>query len=176
MAHPVSLLFSDQFAISCGTVTVDLKARKVLLIFSRSSGEYLLPKGRKDVGEALERTATRETYEETGLKCRLLPHSLPTLATHSTKQGEVMSSDQLTSEPFAVNQRSATDGTLKIIFWYLAQADSAAIKEDGTQMEGEDFETVWVDKDKSVGTLTFEIDRAIVNRAFKKVFRKGVEV
>jgi 8-oxo-dGTP pyrophosphatase MutT (NUDIX family) len=54
---------------------------KVLDIYLRKTGEYCLPKGRKDVGEQLEATAVRETYEETGYIVEVLPHQLTTLAT-----------------------------------------------------------------------------------------------
>jgi len=135
----------------------------------------MLPKGRKDVGEPLEATAMRETYEETGLRCKLLPHSLPSLATAPINQDGVTSISKQTSEPFAVNQRVTVDGTLKIIFWYLAMADSTAVKAEDTQMEGEDFETLWIDEGKVIGTLTFKEDQAIANRVIEEVFRKGLE-
>ncbi|PPQ82495.1 hypothetical protein CVT24_005899, partial [Panaeolus cyanescens] len=41
---------------------------------------FILPKGRKDRGEPIERTAIRETYEETGYKCRLWPLRMATRA------------------------------------------------------------------------------------------------
>ena len=155
--------FSDKFAISCGTVTLDLRARKVLVIIWRKNGEYLLPKGRKDIGEGLETTALRETFEETGFNCQLLPHSFPTLATMDPAK-TIDEEGQSTVEPFAVTQRT-TDGKLKIIFWYLAQADSTTPKTHGTQMADEDFETVWVEEAKVLEKLTFNEDRAVAGKA-----------
>lgn len=35
--------------------------------------KWILPKGRKDLGETVEVTAVRETYEETGFPCELMP-------------------------------------------------------------------------------------------------------
>ncbi|EHL01213.1 hypothetical protein M7I_2910 [Glarea lozoyensis 74030] len=93
--------FSDQFVISCGTVTLDLAARKVLILLWRKNGEYLLPKGRKDIGEDIQMTAL-----------------------HSTET-----------------------------------------KTQDTQMEDEDFDTVWVDEGKVLDTLTWEDDRIVVSRA-----------
>lgn len=75
------LFFSNQFAISCGTVSVDWRDSKILLIRSRVSGEHMLPKGRKDVGETLEETAKRETFEETGISVKLRLVGIYTLAT-----------------------------------------------------------------------------------------------
>ncbi|OAA64007.1 NUDIX hydrolase domain-like protein [Cordyceps fumosorosea ARSEF 2679] len=74
-----SLHLSDGFAISCGTVAVDPHASKALLIRSRSTGEVYLPKGRKDVHEALPDAALRETWEETGVRAALLPVRIPVL-------------------------------------------------------------------------------------------------
>jgi 8-oxo-dGTP pyrophosphatase MutT (NUDIX family) len=136
----------------------------------------MLPKGRKDIGEELETTAMRETYEETGVRCELLPLSFPTLATSPAKTKQVGEHNrQSITEPFAVTQRT-TGGKLKIIFWYAAQADSAVEKVEGILMDGEDFDTVWVDAAKVAEMLTFEDDRAIVSKAMKKAFRQeGME-
>src|SRR5438067_82739 len=76
-----SLHFSDSFAISCGTVILDLGRAKVLLVYWRTTGEYFLPKGRKNIAETLEQTALHETFEETGHQVELLPMSIQTLAT-----------------------------------------------------------------------------------------------
>lgn len=160
------LHFSDEFVISCGTVPLDLHARKVLLILHGKKGEYLLPKGRKDVGEGLEATALRETYEETGFRCKLLPLSFPTLATNQVAGG-------LVTEPLAVTQR-ITQGKLKIILWYAAQADSTAKQVDGTQMEDEDLTSVWVDVPEVASTLTFEDDRAIASKVIELAFESGL--
>jgi 8-oxo-dGTP pyrophosphatase MutT (NUDIX family) len=163
MATARSMHFFDQFVISCGTVTLDLAARKVLLLLWRKTGEYLLPKGRKDIGEDIRMTALRETFEESGYKCKLLPHKFPTLATTGST-GEAAGCEQATTEPFAVTQRPS-GGKLKIIFWYLAQTDSTETKTQDTQMEDEDFDTVWVDEAKVLETLTWEDDRIVVSRA-----------
>lgn len=53
-------------------MSIDVERGKVLLIRSRKTGEYLLPKGRKDLGEPLEQPALRETFEETGVRVALL--------------------------------------------------------------------------------------------------------
>ncbi|OAA49133.1 AvaB protein [Beauveria brongniartii RCEF 3172] len=153
-----SLHFSDGFVISCGTVTVDIAESRVLLIRSRGTGEYYLPKGRKDVHESLEDAALRETWEETGVRAQLLPVCITTRATPSAAAGAAGADPaSCVTEPMAVAQR-VTDGVLKIIFWFVAAADSAAAPEEGMQQEGEDFEALWVGWDKVRSTLTFEDD------------------
>ncbi|KAM3549269.1 hypothetical protein MY1884_008814 [Beauveria asiatica] len=165
-----SLHFSDGFVISCGTVTVDIAESRVLLIRSRGAGEYYLPKGRKDIDEFLEDAALRETWEETGVRAQLLPVRISTRATTSAAGGGGGGADlaSCVTEPLAVAQR-VSDGVLKIIFWFVAAADSAAAPEEGMQQEGEDFEALWVGWDKVRSTLTFEDDWRIAEAGIKAV-------
>ncbi|KAH7358350.1 hypothetical protein B0T11DRAFT_102764 [Plectosphaerella cucumerina] len=73
---------SHRFIISCGTVTLDRKAGKVLLVYNKPNGIYQLPKGRKDIGEdRLPFTAIRETLEETGYDVQPLELEVPTRST-----------------------------------------------------------------------------------------------
>ncbi|KAI0406628.1 NUDIX hydrolase domain-like protein [Xylaria palmicola] len=164
-----SLHFSDSFVISCGTVTVDKNASKVLLIRWRKTGEVFLPKGRKDLGETLEQAALRETYEETGIRVQLLPAAIKTLATSPSSLGESARPVD-TTEPIAVAQR-VTDGTLKIIFWYVASGDSTAAPGDRPQQENEDFDTLWVRFDETDSTLSFDDDRRIARAGIDAVSR-----
>ncbi|KAF8329943.1 NUDIX hydrolase domain-like protein [Amanita rubescens] len=141
-----SLHLSESFVISCGTVTLDIDPSKVLVIHLRKTGEYCLPKGRKDVGEQLEATAVRETYEETGYVIELLPLQLTTLAT----------------------LRGNDDGVLKIIFWYAARGNSCAIRQmNTTEQDDEDFDAVWCPMDEVVRLLTFHDDKTITARVIE---------
>ncbi|KAH8707164.1 NUDIX domain-containing protein [Phaeosphaeriaceae sp. PMI808] len=153
--------FSDAFAISCGTVTIDSKRDLVLLILWRKTGEYFLPKGRKNIDETLNQTALRETYEETGISVQLLPVRMKTLATVSSPASDVVGP---LTEPFAVAQR-VTGGKLKLIFWYVAQGDSTKARVEGTQQENEEFNAIWVSYDEVLSTLSFDDDRQVANRA-----------
>ncbi|KAL2037669.1 hypothetical protein N7G274_009614 [Stereocaulon virgatum] len=152
--------FSDHFVLSSGTVAVDLERGLVLLLFYRPTGEYLLPKGRKNVGETLEAAAERETWEESGYTCRLFRHSLPTRAPQPTTTPH--------TEPIAVQQRFS-QGILKIIFWYLALVDSSDRQAVETQEEGEDFEVRWVRREDAPSTMSFVDDQEIVERALRAV-------
>ncbi|KAG8665544.1 hypothetical protein FPOAC1_010341 [Fusarium poae] len=163
-----SLFFSDQFGISCGTVTIDVPRSKVLLIYYRKTGEYMLPKGRKDIGENLQETALRETFEETGIKAQILPVPITSVAT--TPQGRDRPSK--ITEPIAVSQRVDKNSVLKIMFWYVATADSTIAPKQGTQQEGEDFDPVWVSFGDVESTVSWEDDRLIVSKAVDAV-QKG---
>ncbi|MCJ1351989.1 MAG: hypothetical protein MMC33_001973 [Icmadophila ericetorum] len=163
-----SLHLSNEFTISCGTVTIDLKTSKVLLILYRKTGEFLLPKGRKNFGEKLEETAIRETYEETGYKVELLPLPIVTLATGRELARLDTFPSNFNIEPIAVQQR-ISNGKLKIIFWFAAKGDSASVPKNGTQQEGEDFDARWVPKDEGLKILTFNSDCQIFAKVLDAV-------
>ncbi|KAL8335219.1 hypothetical protein RB598_009424 [Gaeumannomyces tritici] len=76
-----SLLPSHEFYLAAGTVTVDRRTRRALVLHDRLTGLHGLPRGRADWGESLTSTAVRETLEEGGVRCALLPVPVPTRAT-----------------------------------------------------------------------------------------------
>ncbi|KAK2781545.1 hypothetical protein FQN52_001577 [Onygenales sp. PD_12] len=169
MACNRSLHLSHSFVISCGTVTVDLIHKKLLLITWRTTGECFLPKGRKDIGETLEQTALRETFEETGHRVELLPLRIQTLATVPAILDSAEKHNKIT-EPVAVQQRVTKEGALKIIFWFAAKGNSAERQEKReVQQEGEDFDTMWVSFEDSLKTLSFDDDRQIAGEVLHHV-------
>ncbi len=72
---------SEACTLSCGTVCVDPRTARLLLIFNERLNIYQLPKGRKHIDEDMATAALRETKEETGVSARLLPLKLHTRAT-----------------------------------------------------------------------------------------------
>jgi 8-oxo-dGTP pyrophosphatase MutT (NUDIX family) len=157
------LVFSDTFVISCGTVTLDLREKKVLLIRWRNKNQFLLPKGRKDIGETLEAAALRETFEETGHTVNLLPLTIPTLATVPKSDGHTRSLLTHCTEPFAVQQRITRKGRLKFIYWFTASCDSTLPPVANTQMANEDYETVWATFDAYDKLMTYDDDKSMVS-------------
>ena len=162
-----SLYFANQFVISCGTVSVDLAAAKVLLIRCQRTGEDPLPEGRKDIGERLEHTATRETFEEAGVSTQLLPLSIETMAILPSVMKEEDRPKTVT-EPIAVTQRF-NKGILEIIFWYVAGASSTADRVEGTQDEDEGFKAAWVGFEEVESMLSFDDDRSVAREAINAV-------
>ena len=148
--------FSDEFVLSGGTVPIDIDKNLVLFLFNRPKKEYTLPKGRKNVGESLEAAAIRETFEETGFRCTLVDHDLPTRAP--------MSDSSIHTEPVAVQQRMH-NGIRKLIFWYAARVDSTAQQLPDTQEEGEDFEATWASTEEAASRMSFTDDRMILEKA-----------
>jgi len=165
-----SLVFSDKFVISCGTVALDLKRSLVLLIRWRKNNQILLPKGRKNIDESLEDAALRETYEETGHNVRLLPLIIHTNAPrkpvwdlgHASTVGE-----NPCSEPIAMQQRITPKGRLKIIYWYAAFCDASISPVPDTQMANEDYETIWASFSSYQKVMTFDNDKMIVARVIE---------
>lgn len=152
--------FSEDFVLSSGTVPIDVSKGLVLLLYYRPKGEYMLPKGRKNVGETLEAAAIRETAEESGFKCSLFKHQLKTNAQ------ELVGSYH--TEPIAVQQRMNQD-VRKIIFWYVAEVDSTSHRMRDTQEEGEDFDVEWVCVENATSKCSFEDDRKILAKALEAV-------
>ena len=158
MADDKILDLGEDFVLGSGTVCIDADKALMLLLYHRPKGELMLPKGRKDRGESIEATATRETFEESGFPCQLVKHKLPTNAPDTSGNADVH------REPIAVQQRMK-DGVRKIIIWYVAQADSSGFWTAGTQEEGEDFETRWLPVKEAAKALTFPDDQKIAARA-----------
>ncbi|KAH8691961.1 NUDIX hydrolase domain-like protein [Talaromyces proteolyticus] len=174
------LTFSDCFVISCGTVCLDLNQRAVLILRHRGKNQFYFPKGRKNRGETLEDAAVRETYEESGYPCQLLQHNcLSTKAPCPNQDKRSLDSlldknvgekNELHTEPFAVQQWVYQDGVRKLIFWFLATADSLQPPHENTQDEGEEkdnFEAHWINIEGALAMLTFEDDRELIRKALE---------
>lgn len=79
----MAFLPNQHFVLTASTITFREKGQ-VLLVHNTKYDEgpfWTLPGGRKDIGEALEETAVRETREETGYHVHLPLVSIPTRAT-----------------------------------------------------------------------------------------------
>jgi len=115
-----------------------------------------LPKGRKNVNETLSASAVRETFEETGYHCSLVPLVMETRATPLTNTTEhlhdVTRKISNISEPFSISLRQigGTSSNQKIIFWYVAQVDEEFPRQTNTQMADEKFEVKLVSLDEGV--------------------------
>ncbi|KAF2723909.1 hypothetical protein K431DRAFT_301428 [Polychaeton citri CBS 116435] len=167
---------SQHFTLSAGTCTLDVNRRKCLVVHCRKTGEFFLPKGRKDVSESLRSCALRETLEETGHHAYPLPLDVPTNAT----VGEVREAHLADGncEPVAVTQRTIhnADGrqTRKIIFWYASQGDSTAEAVSNMKQEGEeDYEGVWVDCNDVSSTLTWDDDKGVADYVMNLAFNRS---
>lgn len=99
--------FSHGFAINCGTVSVDVKRSKVIVLrWRKTDRRDLLP-----WGEPLEKTGLLITLEESGVPVQLLPFDMKTLATIPS---DCSKAPVTTTEAFAMTQR-ILNGVLEII-------------------------------------------------------------
>ena len=153
---------SENFVLSCGTVPIDIPRGLVLLLLHRPNGKYMLPKGRKNVGETLEAAAMRETTEESGFKCSLFKHQL-----HTNAQELV---DSRHTEPIAIQQQ-IHQGVRKIIFWYVSEVDSCGQRMSGTQEDWKDFDVEWVAMADAPSRCSHADDGRIVEKALEAVRR-----
>ena len=109
---------------------VVFKDDSVLLVsFSKRIG---FPKGHVENGESMEETALRETYEETGVKARILQ-----------------------SKPYVVP--SARPGDQRSVYFYKAEYVEGALEADGEEVE----KAFWVKRECVLDLLSFEEDKAM---------------
>lgn len=150
----------------------------MLIIRDRTNGEYKLPRGRKDWDETLEAAAERETFEESGVRCRLLPVPVQTRATPPKQHpllsmaafndsGEVSLGVPLT-EPFALMQHFQDNGALSVVFFFVASADSRVAFTGNTQNWDEDYEAVWV----PFG----DVETLLQDKTYAGIAKKGIEL
>ena len=109
---------------------VVFKDDSVLLVsLSKRMG---FPKGHVENGESMEETALRETYEETGVKARILQ-----------------------SKPYVVP--SARPGDQRSVYFYKAEYVEGALEADGEEVE----KAFWVKRECVLDLLSFEEDKAM---------------
>lgn len=177
---------SSHFVLAAGAIPFQFDAvgvpKRVLLAYYTKQDQWLLSKGRKDEGEDLATTATREVFEETGYPCRLHrvqllptcappPNTLPEagIQPHSARLAEN------STEPFMLTLRPIGFGMLKLIFWYIGAVDIPYEGEDGkpttpmqpgTHQLAEGFGEVklW-DIPDALEVLSFEGDKELVRAA-----------
>ena len=183
-AHPSTLLLahmaessfvtrqyaSEQFVESCGAVlfvSSEPQNAKVYLVKLLSTKEWMLPKGRRNVGESRKDAALREVAEESGLQCRLLPVTMPTKACAPDDPADVPDEARTQidiTEPFMCTVRELPKGNgTKIIWWYIAvlEYDAHSRRAPGEAQFRPEFFTA----DDAVQKLHFESDREVLRKA-----------
>ncbi|KAF8487527.1 hypothetical protein DFH94DRAFT_707023 [Russula ochroleuca] len=197
---PTELFPSSNFLICSGSILfASTRAPlQVCLLRHTERHEWLLPKGRKDRGECVPATAIRETFEETGYPCRLLPLDMITRAPAATAQTkDAPETVNACEEPFMLTLRRTTssrsrtgtstasgnsngnvNGTgsseedagngVKLIWWY-ASVRTGADKVDATQTAVESFESAFFGIDEALRRATFQTDRDVIARAVELV-------
>jgi 8-oxo-dGTP pyrophosphatase MutT (NUDIX family) len=143
--------------------------------------EWLLAKRRKDRGEDIVGAALRETTEETGYPCMLLPVNMHTRAPAPGADvvdtlGGVLVSDCV--ELFMITIRAKAENDIKLIAWYIAEVDESGVRDgegevkkiEGTMMPSETYYvSEFMMVDTALSCLTFETDREVLAKAVELV-------
>lgn len=74
--------------IKAGCYLVDVKNRKVALVYREKRNDWSFPKGHKEEGETIEECAVRETAEETKRVAEIEKEIEPVVERYQTPSGE----------------------------------------------------------------------------------------
>lgn len=74
--------------IKAGCYLVDVKNKKVALVYRGKRNDWSFPKGHKEEGETIEECAVRETAEETKRVAQIVPEIEPVVERYQTPAGE----------------------------------------------------------------------------------------
>ncbi len=163
---------SEQFVESAGAILFRLSTQEICLLHLLPLEQYILAKGRRNLGESREEAALREVREETGYQCRLLPVTMASRAPPAVETGpfcDVLRTYTGITEPLALQIRNLeTEGEVKVIWWFVA-----AIEEDKDPKEdrpGEEmFDVEFHGYEEALKKLTFQLDREMTRRAIDMV-------
>lgn len=110
------------------------------------AGDYVLPKGKVAPGEDLEATALREVREETGCEARIA--------------GPVFESEYLAA------------GVPKLVAFF----QMALVAEHPIEDDSEVSEVLWLSPSDASRRLTYESERAVLERMYPGLTRTGEQV
>ncbi|KAF7793118.1 hypothetical protein EIP86_004227 [Pleurotus ostreatoroseus] len=174
MSSSTHTYLAGDFVMSAGSVLFrrlrGTEELQICLIYHPDREQWLLPKGRKDCGETIEAAAIRETYEETGYICELVPLRMPTRATIA---GESQKDDSKVRdavlEPMAVVVQDREVKGVKVMWWFVTRVQDGTRKVEGTQMASENYESHFLEANEAIAKLTFEGYRDIAKKALELV-------
>ncbi|KAK3679412.1 hypothetical protein LTR78_000973 [Recurvomyces mirabilis] len=142
---------APNFTESCGAIAIKKSTRQICLIGQqgRYGYNYLLPKGRRNVGEDRTFVAVREMQERL---TRAPPAGINTFGPldHEEK-----------GEQFMMTVRHTGPGQVKVIWWYIGAIDESVAK----AREEDVYEAVLLTFEEALRTITYEDDRRVVREA-----------
>lgn len=143
---------SSHLTLGAGVAIFHLASSRVVLCYHTRDEYYFLPKGRKDVDEALTRAAEREGFEESGYRNRLLPlpiaHRQPRAYRRGGGEDEGKSAAKgpeaeeketlFTSEPIWTQLMPVSRSIQYILCWYIAETVPPVVEKALTSKEKEE--------------------------------------
>ncbi|KAG8831024.1 hypothetical protein FRC17_003874 [Serendipita sp. 399] len=150
----------------------------VIYIRKRRNGDKVLAKGRKDVGEAIQEAAVRETFEETGYKTTVIELPTPSLAPGT--QSTIMNQESI-GITLKIDGISRKDKVFvqKFVFWWVSEVDcdesgNPVQRAEGTQLEYENYDVEEMSFESCLAHdgLTFAEDRRMVDLARTLLLRR----
>jgi|SRR5882762_11043724 len=167
--YPSAQIGSSDFVISAGCIlfrkSPSTNQLQICLLHNLSKDgkidKWQLPKGRKDMGECVEAAAVRETFEETGYPCELIPLRMPTRAPPpNVNVKDVVRVIDGCTEPVAVTVKDLGEEGCKFVWWFVGKVKgNATEKVEGTQTESENYVSQFFDADEAARRVTSDRDR-----------------
>ncbi len=127
---------------SCGTITI--KDHKVLMVL-QNLGHTSFPKGHVEAGETEEETALRETFEETGIRVKIVDNSPRYTISYPVRD------------------------TIKDVIFFLAEVEDDS---KANPQESEINKIMWVDIDKVRDALTHENIKVMWDKVLKDMMEE----
>ncbi|KAF7312347.1 Nudix hydrolase domain-containing protein [Mycena indigotica] len=168
---PSTQYSASNFVVSAGCVLFRKRegALELCIIHDRKRDQWVLPKGRKDCGESTAEAAVRETFEETGYRCELLPCRMATRAprpgVNTLDRVEVI--DNIT-EPFSVVIWQQGEQGVKLVWWFIGRATSDD-KVLGTQAAWEEYDSHFVEAEEACTRLKYQSEMDTAREAIQIV-------
>ena len=162
---------TPSFLESAGLVLFHLTTHQICTLHHLETNEHLLPKGRLNLHETRHSAALRETTEETGLPCRLLPVDMHTRApppSLETEQPDTVRFCQHICEPFTLQIRHLSNDNVKLIWWFVGAVEEGEDAEPGPG-ETDKYAVEFYSYADVLEKLTFQMDRDMVSQAIELV-------
>ncbi len=161
---------ATHFTESAGAILFRAGEQEVCLVYYTEKNEWLLAKGRRNVGESRLAAALRKVREETGFHCEALKLDMTTRAPPAVEVMPYYADEPRVhrdiSEPFMLTFREINDvGRLKLIWWYLANTiDHPSGEVESTTPEAT-FASRFFSFADAPEKLTYQADRDVLQSA-----------